>query len=500
MKEKFNELKSLMSEISDLEKAAAVLGWDRQTRMPPGGAKARARQVSTLSRLIHERYTSDRMGELLESLDDWSQHFDYESDDAGIIRLAQREYRVRRPVPPKLMSEISEASGMGYVIWREARANNDFAAFLPALERLVDLACQYANCFPGNEHPFDALLDRFEQGMTRATVSRIFDEIKGPQVALLRAIVESGIGVDDSILHQHFPKEAQLAAALEAAQLLGYDLERGRMDLTTHPFETAFSVNDVRITTRVDENFFNACLYSVLHETGHALYELGVAQRFDGLPIARGTSSGVHESQSRLFENLVGRSRAFSSYHFPILQKHFPTQFGDVDVETYYQAINKAQPSSIRVEADEVSYNLHIILRFEIEVGLIEGNIQPKDLPEIWNAKMEEYLWVMPPTDALGLLQDVHWSSGLIGHFPGYALGNIIASQIWQRMAVDLDQDALIAEGNIAPIREWLREHVHQHGRKYPPAELVTRVTGNPIDVGPYLAYLRAKYGDIYGL
>ncbi|MFN2151616.1 MAG: carboxypeptidase M32, partial [Anaerolineales bacterium] len=286
-----------------------------------------------------------------------------------------------------------------------------------------------------------------------------------------------------------------------AVQILGYDLARGRLDLTTHPFCTSFSVDDVRITTRVYEDFLNACLFASMHESGHAMYELGVSPRLEGLPLARGASSGLHESQSRLFENLIGRSRAFSSHLFPILQKHFPAQLGNADVDAYYQAINKVSPSLIRVEADEVSYNLHIILRFEIELGVLNGDIPIKDLPEAWREKFSTYLGVVPSTDTEGVLQDVHWSWGLIGHFSSYAMGNIIASQWWHQMGKEIpNQKALMAQGNITPIREWLIENVHQYGKKYLPTELIQRVTGGPIDTGPYLAYLQSKYGALYHL
>ncbi len=501
MEQKYTELKIRMQEITDLMKAAAVLRWDRQTRMPPGGVAARTRQTATLQRLIHERYTSDEMGELLETLDEWSQTQDADSDERGLVRLAQREYQRRRAVPASLVAEQAKASGAANTAWIKARAENDFASFIPHLEKMFALCRQYAACFPHVAHPYDALLDQFEPGMTTATISRVFNEVKGPQSQLLRAITESGVQVDDSLLHQHYPHDAQLAAALEAAQILGFDLQRGRLDLTTHPFASSFSVNDARITTRVDENFLNTCLFATLHETGHALYELGVAPRLEGLPLARGTSSGIHESQSRLFENLIGRSRPFSRHLFPILQQRFPAQLGSANLETYYRAINKVQPSLIRIEADEVSYNLHIILRFEIELGVLNGDIAIQDLPEAWNAKFQEYLGLTPPNNTLGVLQDIHWSWGLIGHFTSYALGNIISAQWWARMAADLpDRDAQMAQGNITPLREWLITHIHQHGRKFPANELIQRVTGSPIDTAPYLDYLHTKYRDIYQL
>ena len=373
MDDKYTQLKTHMQEIWDLSKVQAVLGWDRDTKLPLKGAPARTRQISTLSRLIHERITSQEIGQLIDDLTPCLDELDFDSDEAALIRLVQREFLKRTAVPTELVVEQSKAGGEANVAWMKARQENDFNSFVPHLEHMFELAKKYADCFPDAEHPYDALLDQFEPGMTVETVSRIFNQVKGPQSELIKAIAESGVEIDDSLLHQHFPHDKQLEAALEAVQILGYDLERGRLDLTTHPFCTSFSVDDVRITTRVHENFLNACLFASIHESGHAMYEMGVAPRLEGLPLARGASSGVHESQSRLFENLIGRSQAFSSHLFPLLQKHFPAQLGNTDVDAYYQAINKVSPSFIRVEADEVSYNLHIILRFEIELGVLNG-------------------------------------------------------------------------------------------------------------------------------
>lgn len=501
MNETFESFRQLLMEVNDLKKAGSVLSWDRSTYMPPAGAAGRTRQMATLGRLVHERMTSPQLGEMLEALDEGLAALAPDSNEAALIRLVQREYNRSRKVPADLVSRMQVASGEASAAWQQARKEDNFAAFLPHIERLFDLAREYAACFPEFDHPYDALLDRHEQGLTTAGLQRIFDEVRGPQTELVRAIAASGVTIDDSLLRQHYSHAAQLAACLEAAQVLGYDLQRGRLDLTAHPFASSFNVNDARITTRVDENFLSTCLFGTLHETGHALYELGVAPELDGLPLANGTSSGVHESQSRLFENLIGRSRAFARHLLPLLQRHFPSQLGGVRVEDFYRAINKVQPSLIRVEADEVSYNLHIILRFEIEVALLEGRLAPRDLPGAWREKFERYLGITPPNDRLGVLQDVHWSWGLIGHFQSYALGNIISALWWREMQHSLgDLDALMAEGNIAPLRAWLLENVHRHGRKYPPLELIARVTGGGLDTAPYLAYLQGKFGELYRL
>jgi carboxypeptidase Taq len=501
MNKSYPEFLSLMQEISDLNKAASVLSWDRQTYMPPAGAPARTRHSATLARLSHERMTGQRLGDLLEELDGFDTDLDEDSTEASLLRWARHEYDRSRRIPTDLVTETSKASGAANVAWQQARAEDDFAAFLPHIERMFELAVEYAACFPEFAHPYDALLDRFERGLTTEKLERIFDEVKGPQSDLVKAIADSGVAIDDRILRGHFPHDAQMAASLEAAQVLGFDLERGRLDLTTHPFASSFSVNDARITTRVQEDFLNTCLFGTLHETGHALYELGVAQDLDGLPLARGTSSGIHESQSRLFENLIGRSRGFAEHLLPLLQRHFPDLLGGVAVEDFYRAINKVEPTFIRVEADEVSYNLHIIIRFEIELALIEGRLAPADLPAAWREKFETYLGISPPNDRLGVLQDVHWSWGLIGHFQSYALGNIISALWWRELEkAVVDPDTLMRKGEIAPIREWLVENVHRHGRKYPPMDLIRRVTGGEIDTAPFLAYLTGKYSQIYGL
>lgn len=502
MPSEYEQLKARLAEITDLSKVSSVLGWDRQTKMPPAGAPARIRQMATLARLIHERYTDPEMLNLLEGLDEWSKTLDYDSDEAGLIRLTRRDVTRRRAVPTDLVAEISKAAGEGYQAWKQARENDDFEMFRPYLERMLDLKRREAACYPAGEHIYDALLYDFEPGIPTTEVARVFDAVKGPQIALIQAIQASPVTLDNSLLHQHFDHDTQLKAALEVAQILGYSLERGRLDLTTHPFATSFSVNDARITTRVYEDFFNPCYFGTLHETGHAMYELGVAQRFEGLPLARGAWSTMHESQSRLHENLIGRSWAFVQHVFPILQRHFPQQFGRATAEDFYRAINAVQPSLIRVEADEVTYNLHIILRFELEIALLDGSLAVRDLPDAWNAKMQHYLGQTPPNNAQGVLQDVHWSSGLLGYFPTYALGNIVGGQLWAALLRDVpNRDELLAEGNLAPIRAWLVENVHQHGKKYTAPELLQRITGSAqIDPQPYITYLQTKFGELYQL
>lgn len=500
MQATYDALKSHMGEIWDLTKAAAVLGWDRDTKMPEGGAASRTRQMTTLSRMIHERYASDKLGDLLESLDAWSTSLDYDSDEAGLIRLARREFTTRRQVPADLVRRTAQAVGEANQVWKKARAEADFAPFAPHLERIIALKKEYVACFPDAEHFYDPLLDQFEPGMKTPDVEAIFNQVREPQVALLREIAAAP-QLDDSLVHQAYDPDAQMAAAHEIAPLLGYDFKRGRIDLTTHPFATSFSVNDARITTRVYPDFLNPCLFGTMHETGHAMYEAGVHERFEGLPLARGTSMMVHESQSRMFENYIGRSRAFAGPLLGVLGRHFPDQLGNVDADTFYRAINIVQPSFIRVEADEVSYNLHIIIRFELELALIGGDLAVADLPDAWDEKMAKYVGVRPANPAQGVLQDVHWSAGSFGYFPTYALGSILAAQFWAKIGADIpNRDQQLAEGETAEIVAWLREHIHQHGKLYPPMELVERVTGTGFSAQPFLDYLNAKFRPLYGI
>ncbi len=499
MNDPFARFRRLMQDIQDLSAAAAVLDWDRFTYMPPGGAEARARQSAALARLVHERQTSDEMGELLEGLREDAATLVPGSAERGLIELAGRDYARARAVPADLVVRMSETFSLAAGSWEIARADDDLASFLPHLERIFDLLKEYAACFPGVAHPYDALLDRVEEGLTKAEVERLFAALLAPQRELLQRILDGGVVLEDGFLHRRFPRAAQLAASREVAELIGYDLSRGRLDTVVHPFSTAFSINDVRITTRVYEDFLSPCLYGTLHEAGHALYEQGISSQLEGLPIAGAASAGVHESQSRLFENLVGRSRAFSRTLLPLLRRHFPSQLADVNEDAFFRAVNTVRPSCIRVEADEVSYNLHVIIRFEIEVAILEGRLDVKDVGEAWNTTYREYLGITPPSHREGVLQDVQWSCGWAGQFQSYAIGNVVASQWWDLIARDIpDRDELLAHGEVAPIREWLREHVHQHGHVYTPQELIRKATGGPIDSGPYLRYLGEKYGELY--
>jgi carboxypeptidase Taq len=499
--EKYQQLKERLAEIGDIHRATALLAWDQQVNMPPAGAEARANQLGTLSKIAHEMHIADETGRLIEAAGSELADAGYDSDEAALLRVARRDHDQARKLPPEFVAEVSHASALAHEVWAKARADNKFEDFAPTLEKMFELARRTAEYLGYTDHIYDALLDRFEPGMKTAQVRAIFDDLKKDLVPLVQAISERLDRVDDSMLHQEFDEDKQRDFSYDVIQKFGYDFQRGRVDRAVHPFEQNFSINDVRITTRYDRNFLNPALFGTMHETGHALYELGIDPALERSPLASGTSLGVHESQSRMWENIVGRSREMWAYFYPELQKTFAAQLGQVSLDTFYRAINRVKPSLIRVEADEVTYNLHIMLRFELEQELLEGKVKVADLPEVWNTRMRAYLGVTPPTDALGVLQDVHWSSMLIGYFATYALGNLISVQLWDKAVADVpDIPGQIEKGEFGGLREWLRQNVHRHGRKYMPDELVKRITGEGIQSRSYMRYLKTKYGEIYGL
>jgi carboxypeptidase Taq len=500
MEEKLKQLKALLAELSALNSATAVLGWDMQVNMPPGGFEGRGKQLAVLETLSHQKMTSDEMGRLLEDLKAESASLDPDSDEARLIKVTARHYDKQTRVPASMVAAMAEATSTGHEIWQRARANNDFAAFQPQLEKIVDLVRQYAALFAPYDHPYDALLDDYEPGMKTAEVQSIFGTLRGEQVALIREIAAQP-QVDNSFLLQTFPEQAQWDFGVEVMTHIGYDWNRGRQDRSAHPFTTSFGTGDVRVTTRIVPNLSMSALMSSMHEAGHAMYEQGLGRRFEDTPLGNAASMAVHESQSRMWENLVGRSLPFWKHFFPRMRQYFPQQLANVDLENFYRAINRVEPSFIRVEADEATYNLHIMLRMEIEIALLEGSLAVRDLPEVWNTRMQEYLGITPPTDTLGVLQDVHWSGGMFGYFPTYALGNLVSVQLWEKIREAIpDLDRQIENGNFENLLEWLRVNVHAHAAKYEPQELVQMATGERINPRPYLRYLRGKYSQVYRL
>ena len=499
MKEKLDELKSRLLEIDDLKSAAALLHWDQSTYMPVGGAVARARHMATLSRLAHEKFIDASIGKLLEELRPYQESLSYDSDDAALIRVTQRDYEKATKVPPEFAARLAQHVSRTYTAWVKARPADDFESVLPLLEKTLDLSREQADFFPGYEHIADPLIDFADEGMTVSMLRGVFDELRVQLVPLVEAIA-SQPPADDSCLRKSFPKARQLAFANEVIKRFGYDFERGRCDMTAHPFMTRFSLGDVRITTRIKEDDLGEALFSMMHETGHALYEQGMAREYEGTPLAGGASAGVHESQSRLWENVVGRSRPFWRFFYPSLKEAFPDQLESVPLDVFYAAVNKVERSLIRTDADEVTYNLHVIIRFDLALQMLEGKLPVRDLPEAWNARYESDLRISPPDDRDGVLQDVHWYGGTVGGgFQGYTLGNILSAQFFERAVQAKPQiESEIENGDFSTLREWLRDNIYRHGRKYTPAELVERVTGGPLSIEPYMHYLRKKYGEPY--
>ena len=498
----YTELKQRLHEVNDLNKAAYVLMWDQSTYMPSGGASARGRQLATLQKIAHEKFTDPAIGHLLDQLMVANNKLPYDSDEASLLRVTHRQYERAIKVPAEFAASIAGHAADSYAAWAEARPANDFAKVRPFLQKTLDLSRRYADFFPGYEHPADPLIDGSDYGMKASTVRKIFADLRAGLVPLVRAIGEKSES-DDSCLHQHYPEAAQWEFGLEIAKEIGYDLNRGRQDKTLHPFAIPFSINDVRITTRFnEEDLGDGGLFSTIHEVGHAIYEQGISTAYEATPLAAGTSSGVHESQSRLWENIVGRSRGFWAHYYPQLQAKFPDQLASVDVDEFYRAINKVQRSLIRTDADEVTYNLHVIIRFDLELAMLEGTLSIDDLPAAWHDRYEADLGVRAPNDSDGVLQDVHWYGGLIGGaFQGYALGNILASQFYAK-AIEAHPEIpqQIATGQLDPLHTWLRKNIYTHGSKFTAPELIERVTGGEMALEPYFGYLKSKYGEIYGL
>lgn len=500
MEQKLALLKEKLQEIADLRAASAVLGWDQLVNMPDGAAEDRGEQIATIENILHTKATSDEIGKLLDDLKEYGSQMDSDSDDARLIKVAKRNYDKETKVPSKFVVAFARETTIGQSVWEKAKNTSDFSLFQPNLERLVELRREYADFFKPWDHVYDPLLDDFEPGMKTADVQDIFNSLRSDQVALIKAISEKE-KVDRSFLFSKYPEKGQWDFGEEVITQFGYDWNHGRQDKSAHPFTTSFGVHDVRITTRVKEDYLPTAMFGTFHECGHALYELGVSQNLNRSPLADGASMAVHESQSRMWENIIGRSKEFWAHYYTRLQEYFPSQLGNVSMENFYRGINAVEPSLIRVEADEATYNLHIMLRMELEIALMEGSLSAKDAPEAWNAKFEEYLGIVPANDAEGVLQDVHWSFGGFGYFPTYALGNLVSAQLWEKMSEEIkDIDGKVAAADFAPILSWLRENVHQHGAKFEPQELVQKVTGSKITPEPFIRYLKKKFGVIYNL
>jgi carboxypeptidase Taq len=485
-----DRLRSVLAEIADLQHAEMLLDWDSRVFMPHAGARARADAVATVGRLAHERFISDEVGELLGELDE--SEYDYDSFEASLIRVTRREWERYRRVPAELAGELRRVSAIAVAAWDEAKAASDFGLFAPHLERQLELKHEYIECFPQSDNPYDVLLQDWEDGLTTAQVSEVFETLKQE----LPPLVEQAPQVDLSPVRGPWPIEGQKNASAHVLAAFGFAAENWRIDETPHPFASNPGTGDVRLTTHYDAHNLHA-LFSSMHEFGHGVYEWGVDPALARTPLGAGTSSAFHESQSRTWENLVGRSRGFWRWFYPYLQSVFSDQLGGVDEEAFYRAVNAVRPTLVRIDADEVTYGLHIILRFELEQELLAGTVAVRDVPQAWNERVRRYLGLEVTDDAHGVLQDMHWSIGLFGYFPTYQLGNVVSVQIWQRAVAELgDVEEQFASGEFVQLREWLREHVYRYGRMFEPQELLRRIAGSELDPGPYLAYLREKFAQ----
>ena len=495
MEPRFADLKSRLAEIYDLRRAQEILFWDQTVMMPPGGGAVRSAQLTTLDRIAHEKFVSDEVGALLDALADYEQQLDYDSDEASLIRTTRRDWEKAHRVPADLAAEMTGAAAEAHDVWAKARADNDYALFLPHLERAVELKRRYVDCFEGYDEPYDVLLDDYEPGMKTAAVRRVFDDLKAELVPLIAEI--GSVEGDDAFMQGPWPVDAQHDYSLKIIERFGFDESFARLDLTVHPFAASSGTQDIRLTTRYKEDDITS-IFTAMHECGHGLYEHGISPSLERTPLCHGVSSALHESQSRMWENIVGRSRPFWNHFYPSFQEAFPEALGDVEQERFYRAINRVKPSLIRVDADEATYNLHIILRFELEQEIMAGTIDLEELPAIWNARFEEYLGVPVPNDTLGVLQDVHWSGGGFGYFPTYSLGNIISVQIWEKVLSEIpDLPDQFEQGEFGQLHDWLRERLYGLGRKFTPQETLERVVGGSIDAAPYVRYLKDKLGAL---
>ena len=493
-------LRDHLAPIEDLKAAAAVLRWDQETYMPDGGAEARAQQLSTLQSTAHERFVAEETGTLLDRAADAVGDAAPLDPDAALVRVTRRDYERAVRVPSSLVAELSKAKSEAQQAWRQARQNDDFSRFAPHLETLVELSVEKAEAIGYENEPYDALLTEYEPGRTTAEVASLFGTLRDDLVPLVDAI-DDAPPIDDTILRGTYPQSDQQAFGRSVIADFGYDFDRGRQDVSAHPFTMSFAPNDVRLTTRYDEENVASALFSTIHEAGHGLYEQGIDPSLARTPLGDGTALSTHESQARLWENHIGRSRPFWRHYLPALKDHFPNALGDAALEPFYRAINRVEPSLIRVEADEVTYHLHVMLRFELGRGLIDGTVSVNDLPERWNEAMDTYLGVVPETNANGVLQDVHWSQGAFGYFPTYTLGTLTAAQLMEAVQDDLpDLTGHIADGHFEPLLGWLRTHIHQHGRTLKAPDLLERATGEALSTEAWLRYARDKFGALYNL
>lgn len=500
MNRHYQRLVQKLEEITHLNGAMSTLGWDQEVMMPAGASDARAKQIAALAGVIHERMTDAELGDCLNELKEGAFTSLSEVERCN-IREALRGYELETKVPKRLVQELAELGSRGHGIWVAARQENQFAAFAPVLKRFLALKTEWAQCVSPELSIYDANIDLFERGTTMDRITPVFERLKEELIPLIHAVQNHAYQPDTSFLQGRFALDKQEALARRISQDIGFNFEQGRMDVSVHPFCGGSHPTDVRITTRYKDSNFIESLYAVIHETGHALYEQGRPHELGDLPAAESLTMGIHESQSLFWERMIAQSKPFCQHYFETIRAAFPENLQNASIDAFYRAINTCKPDFIRVEADEVTYPLHVILRYEIEKGLFDGSMQVDDLPHIWNELMRQYLGIEPPTDALGVLQDSHWSGGAFGYFPSYTLGAMYACQFYQTLLREQpDTERNIAKGNFAPVKNWLNEKIHRQGRLYSPQELVEQVTGEPLNPDYFVTYLKRKYSEVYQL
>ena len=499
MEKVLSRLRHRLNDIMNLRSAQGLLSWDQEVYMPPGGAEARSGQLATLSALAHRLFTADETGALLDTLEHSLE--DLSEEDRKLVEIVRYDYDRARALPESFVETFSREQSHAFESWKKAREASDFKLFAPHLEILTELLQEKATYWGYEDTPYDALLEEYEPGMRTAQVRAVFEELAPRQSALIHRIMDCGKEIDTSWLERDWPPEQQQAFTIKILQQMGFNMECGRQDVSPHPFTTAFDLYDVRVTTRFNRRDPFSGLMGSIHEGGHGLYCQGHQERDRGTPLLDGASLGMHESQSRMWENIIGHSLPFWRFCTPLMRTYFPDAMANVTPENIYEIINQVRPSLIRVEADECTYNLHIILRFEIELALLEGRIKVADVPELWNVKMKELLGVDVPDDAHGCLQDIHWAHGAMGYFPTYALGNLYAAQLFEKIQEAIpDLWEQVETGDFSSLLKWLRKHIHQYGRRKHALEILEDCTGHQLQSGPYLQYLENRYGALYGI
>ncbi|MFP4551881.1 MAG: carboxypeptidase M32 [Spirochaetales bacterium] len=504
MEQALKRLKELDAEMQTIKGINALIEWDHHVYMPERGVQARSEQNAFVASLAHQKQTNPEIGDLLDKLGASDENpLGNESladTDRRLIRVIHRDFHQQTKIPAELVEETARVTSVAQSVWAEARSKSDFSLFKPHLEKIVDLNLRTAEALGYDQTPYDALIDLYEPGITTAQVAKVFRELREALVPLVREI-KARPKIDNSVLRKGYPAAKQEEFSRKVLEAMHFDFKRGRLDVSVHPFTVPIAGDDVRITTRYEEDWMPSALFGTIHEAGHALYELGFNREFFGTRLADATSLGIHESMSRFWENVVGRSRAFWSHFYPVLKEVFPDQLSGVDLEPFYKAINTVEPTHIRVEADEVTYSLHVILRFELERMLMDKNLKVSELPEAWREQSKDLLGIVPESDRDGVLQDIHWSGGMLGYFPTYALGNVYGLQFVSAMRKAVpDMDTTIRHGELLPIKKWLDENVHAPGQSKTPVELCMDITGEPMTAKYFIEYLRTKYTDVYDL